>query len=131
MQQTVTRTVPTFAAALVAIAFGATSLAAQGVGAGQSYPRDLPPALVKQAEVSETEAAKAALARVPKGRIQAVELEREDGALLYSYEIKVPGRTGIEEVNVDARTGAVHSTEHETPSKERKEAADEKRSRRP
>lgn len=127
MTQSIKRTLLSLGAALVAAASSAGALAAQGPTTKHEYKRDLPPALVKQATVSEADAAKTALARVPRGRIQAVELENEDGALLYSYELKVPGRSGIEEVNVDAKTGAVHSTEHETPKTEKKEAAQEKK----
>ncbi len=89
------------------------------------YQRDLPAALVKQAKVPEHVAAQTAAARVHNGRIQAVELENENGKLIYSYELKVPGHSGIEEVNVDARTGAVVNTEHEGPGAESREAAQE------
>jgi uncharacterized membrane protein YkoI len=82
--------------------------------------------LVKQATVPEQDAAKTAVAQVPNARIQAVELENENGRLIYSYELKVPGRSGIEEVNVNAKTGAVVNTEHETPKSERGEAKQEK-----
>ena len=105
-----------------------TTLAAQGT---PTYKRDLPAKLVKQATVSEADAAKAAAARVPNGRIQAVELENEGGALIYSYELKVPGRSGIEEVNVNAKTGAVVSTEHESPASERGEAKAERAAKKP
>ena len=105
-----------------AIAAASTTLAAQGT----TYKRDLPAKLVKQAKVSEANAAKTAAARVPNGHIQAVELENEGGRLIYSYEVKVPGRSGIEEINVNAKTGAVVSTEHESPASERGEAKAEK-----
>jgi hypothetical protein len=95
------------------------------------YKRDLPEALLKQATVSEADAAKTAMTKIPNARIQAVELENEGGHLLYSYDLKVPGRSGIEEVNVNANTGAVVSTEHEGASAERKEARDEKAQRSP
>lgn len=98
-------------------------------GPTPNYKKDLPAALLRQATVKETDAAKTANARVPKGRIQAVELENEDGRLIYSYEIKVPGRTGIEEVNVNAKTGAVVNTEHETPATEKQEGKQENGSR--
>ena len=101
-----------------------TTLAAQGTA--PTYKRDLPAKLVKQAKVAEADAAKTAAARVPNGRIQAVELENEGGSLIYSYELKVPGRSGIEEINVNARTGKVVSTEHESPASERGEAKAEK-----
>jgi hypothetical protein len=97
------------------------------LGAQQpAYKRDLPPALLKQATVPEADAAKLALGHVANGRIQAVELENENGRLIYSYELKVPGRSGIEEVNVNAKTGAVVNTEHESPASERGEAKQEK-----
>ena len=110
--------------ALLAFAAVAAPLAAQSSQPG-SYKRDLPAALVKQATVTESDAARTAESHIKHGRIQAVELENEGGKLIYSYELKVPGKSGIEEVNVDAKTGKVVSTEHETPKAEKKEAAQE------
>lgn len=105
---------------------------ASGLSAQQPpYKRDLPARLVKQAAVPETTAAKTALGRVPNGHILAVELENEAGKLMYSYEIKVSGKSGVEEVNVDATSGTVIAVEHETPATERKEAAAEKRTKKP
>jgi len=105
-----------------------TVLASRAAQAQQpTYKRDLPAALVKQARVSEADAAKTAVARVKHGRIEAVELEDEGGKLIYSYELKVAGRSGVEEVNVDAKTGRVVSTEHENAKSEAKEAAQEKK----
>jgi hypothetical protein len=89
------------------------------------YKRDLPAALMKRATVSEAQAAKTALAAMPNATIKAVELEDENGRLIYSYELKVPGHSGIEEVNVNAKTGAIVNTEHETPASERGEAKQE------
>ncbi|MEO6879104.1 MAG: PepSY domain-containing protein [Gemmatimonadaceae bacterium] len=113
-----------FAGALVVAGAALAPLAAQDPQ--PKYQRDLPAALLKQATVSEQNAAKTALAKIPTGRIQAVELENESGRLIYSYELKVPGRTGIEEVNVNAKTGAVVNVEHETPGAEKGEAKAEK-----
>jgi uncharacterized membrane protein YkoI len=90
------------------------------------YKRDLPAALMKRATVAEPDAAKTALAQVANASIKAVELEDENGKLIYSYELKVPGRSGIEEVNVDAKSGKVVNTEHETPASESREAKQEK-----
>lgn len=95
-----------------------------------TYPRDLPPALARQAKISESSASKIARARVPNGRIQGVELERERGALIYSYELKVPHKSGIEEVNVDAKTGRVVSVQHESPASEKSEQAPEQHGKR-
>jgi uncharacterized membrane protein YkoI len=120
--------ITTSATAAALLAFGAalSPVAAQAPQQSHHYKRDLPAALVKQATVSESDAAKAAEARVKHGRIQAVELEDEGGKLIYSYELKVAGKSGVEEVNVDARTGKVVNTEHENAKSEAREAAQEK-----
>jgi len=107
------------------IAIVALALAAPAAHAQASYKRELPDSLKSQAKIAEGAAAKTALANVPKGEIAAVELEREKGKLLYSYDIKVPGKKGVEEVHVDAVTGKFLSKEHENPEAEKKEAADE------
>ena len=107
--------------AIVALALaGASQAWAQG-----TYKKDIPESLAKKAKVTEDVAAKAAMERVPKGEIQTVELEEEDGKLIYSYDIKVPGKTGIDEVTVSAITGKVLNVSHETPADEEKEAAAE------
>ena len=58
-------------------------------------------------------AIKIALARVPGGKISGAELEEEGGRLIYSFEIKIAGKSGEEEVHVDARTGEIVKQEHE------------------
>jgi uncharacterized membrane protein YkoI len=81
--------------------------------------------LVKHSKITESAAAATAQKRVPKGTIDGVELERENGKLMYSYDIKVPGKSGIDEVNVDAVTGKVIGYSHESAAAEAKESADE------
>src|SRR5438045_7472983 len=71
------------------------------------------PGLLKQARVTVANAERTALARVPHGRIVAAEIERENGKLIYSFDIKVSGKKGIEEVNIDAVKGTFVSQEHE------------------
>ena len=78
-------------------------------------------------KVSADAAQTTALALVPGGRVKSHELEREHGHLIYSYDIEVPGKSGIEEVNVDAMTGKVLAHQHETPKTERKEKTLEKK----
>ena len=51
-------------------------------------------------------------------RVEAGGLEVEEGCLVYSYDIKVPGKSGVDEVIVDAGTGAVLKVEHESAVKE-------------
>lgn len=82
---------------------------------------DRPPSDV----VPESSARSAAVALVPGARVKSHELEHEDGRWVYSYDLEVQGRPGVEEVQVDARTGAVVKQEHESAEQERAEAADE------
>jgi uncharacterized membrane protein YkoI len=82
-------------------------------------------ALQKEAKISEATARATALKEVPNGTVKSSELEREHGKLIYSYDITVPGKTGIEEVNVNAIDGSVVAKQHESPKTEKKEAAQE------
>jgi uncharacterized membrane protein YkoI len=78
------------------------------------------------AKISLATARSTALARVPGGRVREGELEREHGRLIYSFDIAVAGKPGIEEVQVDARTGKIVSQTHETPKHEAREKVQEK-----
>lgn len=89
--------------------------------------KEATPGLAAQATISADSAQKIALAQVSRGRVREAELEEENGTLVYSYDIKVRGKSGVEEVQVDAKTGAVVSTKHETAKTEAKEAAGEKK----
>jgi len=80
------------------------------------------PKLVAEAKIKETEARATALAQVKNGTVRSEELEREHGHLIYSYDIQVPGKSGIDEVNVDAMTGKVIAKTHEGDKAQRKEA---------
>lgn len=70
--------------------------------------------LFKLAKVTPADAQKAALAQFPTGTVKSGELEREGGKLIYSFDIQQPGVKGFEEVHVDAASGAVIKTAHET-----------------
>lgn len=108
------------AAALTVVIGGASTLQAQA-----SYKRDIPDSLATRAKITEPAAAAIAQTQFRTGTIQAVELEQEGGRLIYSYEFKVAGRKGVEEVNVSAMTGKIVAIEHESTVGERKEADDE------
>jgi hypothetical protein len=54
------------------------------------------------------------------------ELELEHGCLVYSFDIRVAGRAGVEEVLIDAGTGKVLSHQHESSKQEAAERAKEK-----
>ena len=111
-------------AAVAALALTAAVAAAQGTN--PSYKRDVPAKLAKLAKISEDSAAKVAHAKIPNGKIEAVELESENGKLQYSYDIKVAGKSGIEEVNVNAMDGTLIGVEHESTATVKKERAAEK-----
>lgn len=68
--------------------------------------------LLAQAAIGPDSATQLAKAAVP-GRITKAELEREDGVLLYSFDIEVAGEPGITEIHVDAGTGVILSNEKE------------------
>ena len=80
-----------------------------------AYRREVPRRLLAQAKVSEDSALKIAMARMPGAKVQALELENEHGHLIWSWEMKLEGKTGIEEVNVNALDGSIVGVEHENP----------------
>ncbi len=96
---------------------GAGTLLLAGTLLAQGTPRK------PHVKISEKHARATALARVPNSSVKAEELEHEGGRWIYSYDLTVPGKSGIEEVNVDANTGKVVAVEHEGPKAEAKEAA--------
>ena len=94
--------------------------------AAKSETEESPAALQAEAKVSEATARATALKQVPTGSsVKKFELEREGGKLIYSYDITVPGKTGIDEVAVNAIDGSIVAKEHETPKQEKAEAAKE------
>ena len=79
------------------------------------------------AKISKDSARTVALSKVAAGsKVKSSELEREKGTIVYSFDITVPGQTGVEEILVSALDGSVVSQEHETPKMEKAEAAKEK-----
>lgn len=80
------------------------------------------PALAK---VSRAEAESTALQAVKNSgaSVASGELEAEGGCLIYSFDIKVPGKKSITEVTVDAGTGKVLSKKLEGPKAQAAEAA--------
>lgn len=110
---------------VVAVAGSLVAASARVVGAQQTTKTELPDSLIKLAKVTEHAARVTAQAKTPHGRVKAVELERENGHLQYSYDMTVPGQPGITEVNVDAVTGVVLGVHHEGAQDEAAEAAPE------
>lgn len=64
-----------------------------------------------------------ALRAGPKGsKIKSGEIEEEKGLLIYSFDLTVPGKLGIQEIGVDARTGKVVENAYESDADEAAEA---------
>jgi len=80
------------------------------------YAAETQAQLQKEAKISMKKAKSIAMKKVPDGKIQSAELEREGGKLIYSFDIK--GSKGITEVNVDAMNGKVVNVHEESPAKE-------------
>ena len=68
-----------------------------------------------------------ALARVPHAVVQSSELERENGKLIWSYDLQTPASKNITEVAVDAITGKIVDVDVETPMDQAKEATADKK----
>ena len=81
--------------------------------------------LTAQAKVTQAQAAKTALAAVPNGVVKSVEIEREHGKLVWSFDISQPAKDGATEIQVDARSGKIVSRKLESGADEAKEAAAE------
>jgi uncharacterized membrane protein YkoI len=96
--------------------------AAKPAAATAMPAHETPAQLKTEAKVPEKTARATALAQVPGGRVTKHELERENGKLLYSYDIATKGKGGIDEVQVDAITGTLLSNKHETAAMEKAEA---------
>ena len=91
-------------------------------GAQTQTPKksNIPAALKKDARISIEAARATALKKVP-GEIQEEELEKENGKLVYSFDIRVTGQKDITEVQVSAIDGSIVSVEKENAASEAKE----------
>lgn len=106
-----------------------TAGSAQATAAAPRIKEDKP-GLLARAHVTPDSARALARGRVPAAQIAAAEIEMEKGKLVYSFDMKTRGRGGIDEVLIDAMTGAVISVEHEGPAQEAAERAQDARDRR-
>jgi len=79
--------------------------------------------LQKEAKISMNKARSIALKKVAHGKIASEELERENGRLIYSFDIK--SAKGVTEVNVNAMDGKVVDVHEESAAKEAAEKKQE------
>lgn len=103
---------PTLIGSLLATAL----LAGFGCGCATSQAE-----LAAQAKIARADAEKIALAQVAGGTVKEGELEKENGKLVWSFDIATPGTQNITEILVDAVTGAIVAKEIETPADQEKE----------
>jgi uncharacterized membrane protein YkoI len=82
--------------------------------------------LVAQARVKESEARKIALKKVASGSIKSVEIEKEKGRLVWSFDISKPHTRNITEVLVDAKAGTIVSISEENSAQQAAEAKADK-----
>lgn len=81
--------------------------------------------LARQAKISMTQARAIAQKRA-SGKIEGEELERENGKLLYSFDIRNSKGT-ITEVQVDAKTGKLLSVKEESKKDEMREKQEDEK----
>ncbi len=73
--------------------------------------------------ISQADAEKIALSKVPGGIVETAKLETESKKKIWSVDVKMPKSKNITEVHIDALTGNVMSVQIETPAQQAKEAA--------
>jgi uncharacterized membrane protein YkoI len=72
--------------------------------------------LAALAQVSQAEAERTAVSKIDgkeKVSVVAAELESEHGCLIWSFDLRIAGKSGVQEVHIDAGNGNVLSVEHE------------------
>jgi hypothetical protein len=82
--------------------------------------------LLNQAHVTKHQAKQIALAKVKRGAIKCIALEKENGVLIWSVDIAQPPKKDLTDVWVDATTGKITAIEIETPITEKREVAEQK-----
>jgi Peptidase propeptide and YPEB domain len=109
-------------------------LSAHGLLAQNTAPatrmKEDKPGQLAMARITPDSARTLARTRVPAAQIAEEGIEMEHGKLVYSFDMKTRGRRGIDEVLIDALSGAIISVEHEGPAQEAAERAQDERERR-
>jgi len=98
-------------ALFVAAAVAVGSLALAGTAGAQQMKHATSQVRVKgnaklksEAKVSEADAIATAQKEVPDGKIESAEIEREGGKLIYSFDIKVPKKSGVDDTSSSPTT---------------------------
>jgi uncharacterized membrane protein YkoI len=107
----------------VAFTFSSTMLAFTTLALAEPSQSELK----KQSKLTEHKAQQIALTQVPHGSIKSGDIEKENGRLVWSFDISTPGSRDITEIQVDANSGKIISRQTETPRDQAKEAAADKK----
>lgn len=105
--------------ALVAILLSLATILSVSCHAGETRTvRGVPfveakPGLWSRTTLSPDSALAIAIREFPSAEATKAELEEEDDALIFSIDLTLRGQPGIEEIHIDARTGAILKREHE------------------
>jgi uncharacterized iron-regulated membrane protein len=78
------------------------------------------------ARINRVQAERAALVRVPGGKVKSAKLERENGVLIWSVDIITPLTKKVAAVQVDAYTGKVLSKLAQNPADRAEESVGQK-----
>ncbi len=113
----------TLAVSLFAATLGLSPLALQAAPK-TTHKIETQADLQKDAKISMDKAREIALKKVPGGKIESGELERENGKLIYSFDIKT-SKSGVTEVNVNAIDGNIVAVQKENSAKEAAEKKQE------
>lgn len=107
--------------ALLAMALPAVALA-QTTATPPARPKvESQATLSREAKITLGAATATALKMVPGAKVRSHELERENGKLIYSFDMKTAGKPGIDEINVDAITGEpIGTVQHESDAPPKK-----------
>ncbi len=116
-------------AAVFLVAFAASSSSASPTCTIHPKKGATKEELASMAKVTQADAQTTALGSFKdpsKATLKEAALEAEHGCLVYSFDIEVAGQKGVQEVQVDAGSGRILSSKHESPKAESAEKAKDK-----
>jgi uncharacterized membrane protein YkoI len=109
------RTMRFAALALVAVTAASVASAQQATKPRHHTKAEAQAQLEKEARIKMPQARALAVKAVRGAWIETGGIEREGATLLYRFDMRTRGKSGSDEVSIDAMTGKVLSRKHETP----------------
>ena len=99
--------------AVVSLAMLPRGLSAQQA-AVKMQVHEAKPGLLAKATIKPDDALKKAATKVPGESIDRQTIMEEKGQLVYEFDFKAAGKSGVDEVKVDANAGTVSEVNHES-----------------